>query len=62
LKIFSELSRVVLLTGSMTVDQTVEAADIGVAAVFIKPFKEEEHSVRILDLLNSIRGVVPSDG
>jgi len=46
----------------MTVDQTVEAADIGVAAVFIKPFKEEEHSVRILDLLNSIRGVVPSDG
>jgi DNA-binding response OmpR family regulator len=59
LKIFSERSRVVLLTGSMTVDQTVEAADIGVAAVFIKPFKEEEHSVRILDLLNSIHGIVP---
>lgn len=59
LKIFSPRSRVVLLTGSMTVEQTVQAGNIGVAAVFIKPFKEEEHSVRILDLLNSIHGIVP---
>ncbi len=59
LKIFAERSRVILLVASMNVDQTVEAANSGVAAIFIKPFKEEKHTERVLDLLNKIQGIAP---
>jgi DNA-binding response OmpR family regulator len=59
LKIFSQRSRVILLAASMNVDQTVEAANSGVAAIFIKPFKVEKHSERVLDLLNEIHGIAP---
>jgi DNA-binding NarL/FixJ family response regulator len=59
LRIFSERSRVVLLAASMNVDQAVEAANSGVAAIFIKPYKEEEHTERVLGLVNEIQGVAP---
>jgi hypothetical protein len=40
-------------------DHTIEAANNGVAAIFIKPYKEEEHTERVLGLLNDIHQVSP---
>jgi DNA-binding response OmpR family regulator len=59
LKIFSERTQVILLVSGINEDQAIEAARSGVAAIFVKPFKEEEHDERILDLLNQIHDIIP---
>jgi DNA-binding response OmpR family regulator len=58
-RIFSRQSRIVLLAASMNVAQTVEAAERGVAAILIKPYRAEGHTGRILDLLLQARGIEP---
>ena len=59
LKIFSKRTQIVLLVSGMNIDQALEAAHNGVAAIFVKPFKEEEHNQRILDLLTQIHNITP---
>jgi hypothetical protein len=59
LRIFSGQSRIVLLAASMNVAQTVQAAERGVAAILIKPYRAEGHTGRILDLLLQARGIEP---
>jgi DNA-binding response OmpR family regulator len=57
LKSLSALSRVVLLVSSMSLEQTLDAASVGVQSVFLKPFREDVHLERILDLLLAVRGI-----
>jgi len=59
LKILSDRTHLILLVSSLNVDHTIEAANNGVAAIFIKPYKEEEHTERVLNLLNDIRQISP---
>jgi DNA-binding response OmpR family regulator len=42
-----------LLITSLNVDQLVEAPSLGIGTVLLKPFKPEEHTARIYDLLLS---------
>ena len=42
-----------LLIASLNVDQLAEAPSLGIGAVLLKPFKAEEHTARIYDLLLS---------
>jgi len=59
LKMLIDRTYVILLVSSLNADHTVEAAINGVAAIFVKPYKEEEHTERILDLMNDIRRISP---
>jgi FixJ family two-component response regulator len=59
LKIFSGRSRAVLLAASMNVDQAMEAGASGVRAILIKPYKAEQHTGRILDLLLEAHRITP---
>lgn len=59
LKILNDRTHVILLVSSLNVDHTIDAANTGVAAIFIKPYKEEEHTERVLDLLNDTHRISP---
>jgi FixJ family two-component response regulator len=43
--------RIVLLARRMGIDEASEAKHLGVAGVILKPFREEEHMVRLFELL-----------
>jgi DNA-binding response OmpR family regulator len=48
-----------LLISSMSVGQALDAPALGIDAVILKPFKAEEHTARVYDLLLAERGVTP---
>jgi DNA-binding response OmpR family regulator len=48
-----------LLVSSMSVGQALEAPALGIASVILKPFKPEEHTARVYDLLLDARGRTP---
>jgi DNA-binding NarL/FixJ family response regulator len=59
LKIFHPSTHVILLASGMDAEQAADAARNGVAAIFIKPFKEEKHTERVLELLYRFRRITP---
>ncbi len=46
-----------LLIASLSVDQVLEAPSLGIGTVILKPFKPEEHTARIYDLLLGARAL-----
>jgi DNA-binding NarL/FixJ family response regulator len=59
LKVFHLRTDVILLVSGMDAAQAADAAESGVAAIFIKPFKEEEHTERVLELLYRLHRITP---
>jgi DNA-binding response OmpR family regulator len=51
--------RIVLMARRMGIDEAAEAKRLGVAGVILKPFREEEHVGRLVELMNDARSVKP---